>query len=119
MINQTAFEDQVVPAVIRELDRRRSFGIEVALLWNPRTDHVFISVVDEVCSSPSSSELPRGTRSRRSNIPTCSRRSRSTPPNARRERRRVVAGSPLLFPPRPGLATVRLLWKIWRQEAVA
>jgi hypothetical protein len=32
---------------IRELDRRRNDGIEVALLWNPRTDAVFIAVEDE------------------------------------------------------------------------
>ena len=40
-VNQDA-----VPAVTRELDRRTSDGIEVALLWNPGTDQVVISVVD-------------------------------------------------------------------------
>jgi hypothetical protein len=32
---------------IRELDRRRTDGIDVALLWNPRTNAVFIAVEDE------------------------------------------------------------------------
>jgi hypothetical protein len=32
---------------IRELDRRRSHDIEVALFWNSRTGQVFVSVVDE------------------------------------------------------------------------
>jgi hypothetical protein len=32
---------------IRELDRRRNDGIDVALLWNSRTDAVFIAVEDE------------------------------------------------------------------------
>jgi hypothetical protein len=33
--------------VTRELDHRKSDGIEVALVWNPRTDQVLISMVDE------------------------------------------------------------------------
>jgi hypothetical protein len=32
---------------IRELDRRRSDGIEVTLSWNPRTNSVLVSVIDE------------------------------------------------------------------------
>lgn len=32
---------------LRELDRRRSHDIEVALFWNSRTNQVFISVADE------------------------------------------------------------------------
>ena len=32
---------------IRELDRRRSDGIDVTLLWNPRTNGVVVAVVDE------------------------------------------------------------------------
>lgn len=36
----TAFE------TLRELDYRNSDGIEVFLLWNPRTDETFISVSD-------------------------------------------------------------------------
>jgi hypothetical protein len=31
----------------RELDRRRSNGIEVALFWNSVTNQVFVSVADE------------------------------------------------------------------------
>ena len=31
---------------IRELDRRRGDGLEVALLWESRTDRVFVSIVD-------------------------------------------------------------------------
>ena len=33
--------------MIRELDRRRSDGIDVTLLWNVVTNTVFVSVVDE------------------------------------------------------------------------
>jgi hypothetical protein len=32
---------------IRELDRRRSDGIEVKLLWNPRRNRVSVAVEDE------------------------------------------------------------------------
>jgi len=32
---------------IRELDRRRTDGIEVALLWNPRTNGITVEVQDE------------------------------------------------------------------------
>jgi len=32
---------------IRELDRRRSDGIEVALLWNPRTNRINVVVQHE------------------------------------------------------------------------
>ena len=32
---------------IRELDRRRSDGIDVTLLWNSRTNRVLVAVVDE------------------------------------------------------------------------
>jgi hypothetical protein len=32
---------------IRELDRRKSDGIEVTLGWNPRTNRVLVSVIDE------------------------------------------------------------------------
>jgi hypothetical protein len=31
---------------VRELDRRSNDGIDVALLWNPRTDQVSIAVAD-------------------------------------------------------------------------
>jgi hypothetical protein len=32
---------------IRELDRRNAHGIELALLWEPQTDHFFVAVTDE------------------------------------------------------------------------
>jgi hypothetical protein len=32
---------------IRELDRRSSDGIDVALLWAPRTNRLLVAVVDE------------------------------------------------------------------------
>jgi len=32
---------------IRELDRRKSEGIDVALLWDPQTNRVFVTVEDE------------------------------------------------------------------------
>jgi hypothetical protein len=41
MIKQTSISPST-----RELDRRNSDGIEVALLWNPRADQVLISVTD-------------------------------------------------------------------------
>jgi hypothetical protein len=37
---------QIFPTT-RELDRRSSDGIEVRLLWSPRTNHVSIAVTDE------------------------------------------------------------------------
>jgi hypothetical protein len=33
-------------ATVRELDRRSSAGIEVQLLWDPRTDQVPVAVAD-------------------------------------------------------------------------
>lgn len=47
MTNQTAVNQQAIPAVTRELDRRTSDGIDVALLWNPRANQILVSVVDE------------------------------------------------------------------------
>jgi hypothetical protein len=32
---------------LRELDHRSSDGVDVRLLWDPRTDHVSIAVTDE------------------------------------------------------------------------
>ena len=32
---------------VRELDRRSNDGIRVTLLWSPRTNQVFVAVVDE------------------------------------------------------------------------
>jgi hypothetical protein len=32
---------------IRELDRRRGEGFEVALLWDPETNRVFVALEDE------------------------------------------------------------------------
>lgn len=32
---------------IRELDRRSNDGIDVTLLWNPRTNQIFVAVADE------------------------------------------------------------------------
>ena len=32
---------------VRELDRRTNDGIDVALLWNPRTNQLFVAVEDE------------------------------------------------------------------------
>jgi hypothetical protein len=46
MNNRATFQDHPVPAVIRELDSRTSDGIEVRLLWNPRTRQVLVSAVD-------------------------------------------------------------------------
>jgi hypothetical protein len=42
------FQEVEEPQVmIRELDHRRSDGIEVTLLWNVRTNAVSVSVMDE------------------------------------------------------------------------
>jgi hypothetical protein len=35
------------PVEIRELSRRTGDGIDVALMWNVRTNRVFVEVVDE------------------------------------------------------------------------
>ena len=32
---------------IRELDRRINDGFDVRLLWNPRTNHVFVAIEDQ------------------------------------------------------------------------
>jgi hypothetical protein len=37
----------VVEAVERELDHRNADGIDVTLLWEPRTDSVVVAVVDD------------------------------------------------------------------------
>ena len=34
-------------SVVRELDHRRNDGIDVSLLWNSRTNHVFVAVEDQ------------------------------------------------------------------------
>jgi hypothetical protein len=47
MTNHLALTEQPIGLLTRELDRRRSNGIEVALLWNPRTDQLHVAVVDE------------------------------------------------------------------------
>lgn len=44
MINSGPVEVQEPKFAIRELDHRRSDGIEVALLWNARTNAVFVAV---------------------------------------------------------------------------
>ena len=38
----------MVEREVRELDRRRSGGVEVALLWSPQTNRVFVEVDDEL-----------------------------------------------------------------------
>jgi hypothetical protein len=43
-------------AAVRELDRRSSDGIEVRLLWSPRTNQVSVAVADT--RSGESFELP-------------------------------------------------------------
>jgi len=47
----TRREEQVMSQTfeigVRELDRRSNDGIDVALLWNPRTDRLFVAVEDD------------------------------------------------------------------------
>jgi hypothetical protein len=43
---------------IRELDQRRSDGIEVTLLWNSRTNRVRVTVEDERGSDSFELEVP-------------------------------------------------------------
>jgi hypothetical protein len=47
MITRNTQHREAIMAASRELDRRKSNGIEVALLWNPHTDQVLVSVVDD------------------------------------------------------------------------
>jgi len=46
MINLTPVEAQEPNTVIRELDHRRNEEIEVTLLWNAKTQDVFIVVTE-------------------------------------------------------------------------
>ena len=46
MINSGLVEVQRPKFAIRELDHRRSDGIEVTLLWNTRTSEVFVAVAE-------------------------------------------------------------------------
>jgi hypothetical protein len=47
MMNPISLEASEPEHLIREVDSRRTDGIEVTLLWNAHTDGVFVSVVDE------------------------------------------------------------------------
>ena len=58
MINPTPPEAQEPSILIRELDRRKSDGIEVTLLWNARTKAVFVSVVEERSAGSFQFEVP-------------------------------------------------------------
>jgi hypothetical protein len=58
MINQTPPEAQEPSILIRELDRRKSDGIAVALLWNARTKAVYVSVVEERSGSSFQFDVP-------------------------------------------------------------
>ena len=58
MINPTPPEAHEPNILIRELDRRKSDGIEVTLLWNARTKAVFVSVVEERSAASFQFEVP-------------------------------------------------------------
>jgi hypothetical protein len=58
MINATPPEPQEPSILMRELDRRKSDGIEVTLLWNARTKAVFVSVVEERSAASFQFEVP-------------------------------------------------------------
>ena len=46
MINSGPVEAQEPKSAIRELDHRRSDGIDVTLLWNTRTNDVYVAVAE-------------------------------------------------------------------------
>jgi hypothetical protein len=50
-LHENPREEQVMRTAshigVRELDRRSNDGIDVTLLWNPRTNQVFVAVADE------------------------------------------------------------------------
>ena len=46
MNNSGPVEAQEPKFVIRELDHRRNDGIEVTMLWNPRTNYVYVAVAE-------------------------------------------------------------------------
>ncbi len=58
MINPTPPEAQEPNILIRELDHRKSDGIEVTLLWNARTKAVLVSVVEERSAASFQFEVP-------------------------------------------------------------
>jgi hypothetical protein len=47
MITMTQHTEQDPSAGLRELDHRRNDGIDVSLLWDPTTNAVLLSVIDE------------------------------------------------------------------------
>ena len=58
MINPTPPEADEPSILIRELDHRKSDGIEVTLLWNARTKAVLVSVVEERSAASFQFEVP-------------------------------------------------------------
>jgi hypothetical protein len=58
MINPTPPETHEPSILIRELDHRKSDGIEVTLLWNARTKAVSVSVVEERGAASFQFEVP-------------------------------------------------------------
>ena len=58
MLNPTPPEAQEPSILIRELDHRKSNGIEVTLLWNARTKAISVSVVEEPGATSIQFEVP-------------------------------------------------------------
>jgi hypothetical protein len=46
-LKQETVMSTTTETVVRELDRRFNDGFDVRLLWNPRTDRVFVSIEDQ------------------------------------------------------------------------
>jgi hypothetical protein len=46
-VKQEAVMSTTAETVVRELDRRFNDGFDVRLLWNPRTDRVFVAIEDQ------------------------------------------------------------------------
>lgn len=48
------------PDTLRELDHRRSNGVDVSLLWDEQDNRVFVSVVDDEAGKSFELEVPPG-----------------------------------------------------------
>ena len=58
---------------LRDLDRRRNDGIEVRLVWDPQTDRVSLSVMDEHSGEALTFEVGPGEALTAFHHPTCTR----------------------------------------------
>ena len=81
MFTRTMFTLSTPRPVIRELDHRCNSGIDVRLLWNSRTNRVFVAVEDHQGGKSFEVTVP-GAGPTRSTIRTPTASATSSPPSA-------------------------------------